>query len=103
MAFLRYTLLRVLLFLAVAALLWIVGLRGLWLAMFAILGSGIISIFALSRSRDADSASLANRLSAIKERTAERTAAEDAWDEQQRANAGDGATAGEAAQTDEKT
>jgi hypothetical protein len=85
MAFLRYTLLRVLLFLAVAALLWIVGLRGLWLVMFAILGSGIVSIFALSKSRDAASIWLSNRLAKVKRRMDHRTAAEDAWDEQQRA------------------
>jgi hypothetical protein len=85
MAFLRYTLLRLLLFVVVAALLWIMGLRGLWLVMFAILGSGMISIFALSRSRDAASVSLSNRLSKFKRRIDERAAAEDAWDEQQRA------------------
>lgn len=90
MAFLRYTVLRVLLFLAVAALLWIVGIRGLWLVMFAILGSGIISVFALSRSRDAASAALANRMSTIKGRMAERASAEDAWDDEQRAKSADG-------------
>jgi hypothetical protein len=90
MAFLRYTLLRVLLFLAAAALLWIVGIRGVWLVLFAILGSGIVSVFALSRSRDAASTALANRVSTIKGRTAGRTAAEDAWDDQQRAKSGDG-------------
>ena len=84
MAFLRYTLLRVLLFVVVAALLWIMGLRGLWLVMFAILGSGMISIIALSKSRDAASVSLSNRLSKFKRRIDERAAAEDAWDEQQR-------------------
>ncbi len=99
MAFLRYTLLRVLLFLAVAALLWIVGLRDLWLVLFAILGSGIISIFALSKSRDAASVALANRVSKIKRRMDERTAAEDAWDEQQRA--GQARTGGEPAETDD--
>jgi hypothetical protein len=75
----------VLLFLVVAALLWIVGIRGIWLVLFAILGSGIISVFALSRSRDAASVVLANRMSTIKSRMAERTAAEDAWDDRQRA------------------
>jgi hypothetical protein len=99
MAFLRYTLLRVLLFLAVAALLWIVGLRDFWLVLFAILGSGIISIFALSKSRDAASVALANRVSKIKGRMDERTAAEDAWDEQQRA--GQARTRGETAETDD--
>jgi Protein of unknown function (DUF4229) len=85
MAFLRYTLLRVLLLVVVAALLWIMGLRGLWLVMFAILGSGMISIFALSRCRDAASVSLSNWLSKFKRRIDERAAAEDAWDEHQRA------------------
>jgi Protein of unknown function (DUF4229) len=93
MAFLRYTLLRVLLFLAVAALLWIVGMRGVWLLLFAILGSGIISIFALSRSRDAASAALANRVATVRARMAERTAAEDAWDDEQRARGGSGVPA----------
>ena len=94
MAFLRYTLLRVLLFLVVAALLWIVGIRGVWLVMFAILGSGIISVFALSRSRDAASVVLANRMSTIKSRMAERTAAEDAWDDRQRAKSEGGGVTG---------
>ncbi|HEX2360696.1 MAG TPA: DUF4229 domain-containing protein [Jiangellaceae bacterium] len=84
MAFLRYTLLRVLLFFVVAALLWIVGLRGFWLLLVAILGSGVISIFALSRSRDAASMSLANRVAEVKRRVTRRAAAEDAWDEQHR-------------------
>jgi Protein of unknown function (DUF4229) len=99
MALLRYTVLRVLLFLAVAALLWIVGLRGVWLVLFAILGSGIISIFALSRSRDAASVAFANRVSSIKRRMDKR-AAEDAWDEQQRTG-GEGTRKGrEPAETD---
>jgi energy-converting hydrogenase Eha subunit C len=92
MAWLRYTLLRVLLFLGVAALLWIVGIRGVWLVMFAILGSGMISVFALSRSRDAASVVLANRMSTIKSRMAERTAVEDAWDDRQRATTDGGGT-----------
>ena len=94
MAFLRYTLLRVLLFLAVAALLWVVGIRGVWLVLFAILGSGIISVFALSRSRDAASVALASRMSMVKGRMAARTAAEDAWDDQRRAKSRDGKPAG---------
>jgi Protein of unknown function (DUF4229) len=95
MAFVRYTLLRVLLFLVVAALLWIMGLRGLWLVMFAILISGMISIFALSKSRDAASVSLSNRLSTIKRRMDERAAAEDAWDERQRAAHDDAKSGGD--------
>jgi hypothetical protein len=85
MAFLRYTLLRVLLFVVVAALLWIAGARGFWLLLLAIFGSGVVSVFVLSRSRDAASASLANRVSEVRRRMRERTAAEDAWDDQRRA------------------
>jgi hypothetical protein len=85
MAFLRYTLLRILLFVVVAALLWIVGVRGFWLLLLAIFGSGVVSVFVLSRSRDAASASLANRVSKVRRRMRERTAAEDAWDDQRRA------------------
>lgn len=84
MALLRYTPLRILLFLVVAALLWIVGVRGFWL-LLAIFVSGVVSVFVLSRSRDAASASLANRVSHVRRRMNERTAAEDAWDEQRRA------------------
>jgi hypothetical protein len=84
MAFLRYTLLRILLFVVVAALLWIVGVRGFWLLLLAIFGSGVVSVFVLSRSRDAASASLANRVSKVRWRMRERTAAEDAWDDQRR-------------------
>lgn len=85
MALLRYTLLRVLLFLVVAALLWIAGMRGFWLLLVAIFVSGVVSVFVLSRSRDAASASLANRVSGVRRRMQQRTAAEDAWDEQRRA------------------
>lgn len=84
MAVLRYTALRFLLFAVTAALLWIVGFRGLWLLLFAILISGIASLFILNRSRDAMSAALVNRTERLKRRRAERVAAEDAWNEQQR-------------------
>jgi hypothetical protein len=84
MAFLRYTLLRVLLFVVVAALLWIAGVRGFWLLLLAVFGSGVVSVFVLSRSRDAASASLANRVSNVRGRMRERTVAEDAWDDQRR-------------------
>jgi Protein of unknown function (DUF4229) len=85
MPLLRYTLLRVMLFLVVAALLWIAGMRGFWLLLVAIFVSGVVGVFVLSRSRDAASASLADRVSDVRRRMHERTAAEDAWDEQRRA------------------
>jgi UPF0716 family protein affecting phage T7 exclusion len=63
MALLRYTVLRVLLFLVTAGILWLFGIRGVWLALFAILLSGFISIVVLSRSRDAASIEISRRLS----------------------------------------
>jgi ABC-type bacteriocin/lantibiotic exporter with double-glycine peptidase domain len=63
MALLRYTVLRVLVFLATAAILWLLGLRSYWLVLFAILLSGFISIVVLSRSRDAASIEISERLS----------------------------------------
>ena len=63
MALLRYTVLRVLVFLATAGILWLLGLRGYWLVLFAILLSGFISIVVLSRGRDAASIEISERLS----------------------------------------
>lgn len=84
MAFVRYTALRALIFVVVAALLWIIGLRGYVLLLVAVLASGVVSLFALSRSRDALSAALISRHRRLKQRMAERTAAEDAWNDQVR-------------------
>ena len=75
---LRYTLLRLLLLLACAAVLWVVGLRGLWLGLVAVLLSGIVSAFALARQRDRASAALDSRLRRINERIDVAAAAEDA-------------------------
>lgn len=90
MAILRYTALRVLVFLVVAALLWLVGLRGFWLLLVAVFASGVISLFVLRGSREAVSSSLDWRMSTIKQRMAERAAAEDAWDEARRQQEGSG-------------
>lgn len=85
MAFLRYTLLRVLVFVVVTVLLWIVGLRELWLLLLAaVFLSGVVSIFVLSKSRDDASAALDRRMSEVKRRLTERTAAEDAWNDAER-------------------
>lgn len=88
MALLRYTALRLLIFVVVVALLWIVGLRGFVLLLFALLLSGVVSLFVLNRSRDAVSTALVNRQQRIKQRMVERTAAEDAWNDDVRDNAG---------------
>lgn len=51
-AFLRYTALRLLLFVAVAGLLYLAGLRGLLLVALAVLVSGVASLILLTRQRD---------------------------------------------------
>ena len=84
MALVRYTALRFVVFLVVAALLWIFGLRGFWLVLVAILLSGFVSLFVLNRSRDELSAAYVERRQRIKHRMAERTAAEDAWNDEMR-------------------
>lgn len=63
---LRYTVLRILVFAATLALLWLVGLRGeddlLLLVVGAALLSAVISFFALRRFREDTSARIAERL-----------------------------------------
>jgi hypothetical protein len=70
-AVLRYTVLRLLVFLGCLALLWLVGLRGeedlLLLVVGAALLSAVISYVALRRFREEYSAQLATR---IEQRTA---------------------------------
>jgi hypothetical protein len=84
MALVRYTALRFLVFVVVAALLWIFGLRGYWLLLVAVLLSGFVSLFVLNRSRDELSAAYVERRERIKQRMVERTAAEDAWNDEAR-------------------
>ena len=63
---LRYSLLRLLIFLGCVSLLWLVGLRGrdelLLLVVLAALLSAVISYFGLRRFRDDYSAQLAQKL-----------------------------------------
>jgi hypothetical protein len=61
-ATLSYTLLRILIFFAVALILALFGVHGLTLIAVALIISAIISLLLLSRLRDRMSASLANRL-----------------------------------------
>jgi hypothetical protein len=85
MALLRYTLLRAGVFVAVAALLWLIGIREIfWLLLIALFASGIISIFVLRKSRDDVSSALVNRTTAIKAKLSDRSNAEDAWDDARR-------------------
>lgn len=87
MALLRYTALRFFVFVVVAALLWIFGMRGFWLLLVAIMVSGFASLFILNRSRDELSRSFVERRQKIKQRLADRAAAEDAWNDEIRDDA----------------
>ena len=77
-AFLLYTLLRLALFVGVAGILYLLGMRDLLLLAVALLVSGLVSFAVLSGQRDQMSAALASRKAAFDQRNAERTAAEDA-------------------------
>ena len=61
-----YTSARILLFVAAAGLLYLVGARGLLLLGLALLVSGIASYVLLSRQRDAMSSVLASRLPGLR-------------------------------------
>lgn len=74
---LRYFLLRTVLLLVVAALLYLLGLRGIWWVASAFLISGLISLFALSRQRDVAAGSLESAFSRLNRRINRAAAAED--------------------------
>jgi Mn2+/Fe2+ NRAMP family transporter len=61
-----YTSARILLFVAAAGLLYLVGARGLLLLGLALLVSGIASYVLLSRQRDAMSGAIAARLQGLR-------------------------------------
>jgi membrane protein implicated in regulation of membrane protease activity len=71
MPLLRYTLLRLLLLAVTGGVLYLVGLRDIWLLLAAFLISGAISLVALSRYRDAVSMSISARQEAINQRIAQ--------------------------------
>jgi Flp pilus assembly protein TadB len=72
-----YTVLRVLLFLAVTLVLALLGLHGITLLAVALIISAILSLLLLSRLRDRMSASLANRIDGFRARLDAGTRAED--------------------------
>jgi hypothetical protein len=95
-AFAIYTVLRLAVFAAVAAVLYAVGVRNLWFnLMLAILISGLISLIALERFRIEAGVSLERRgglrnpFAGMKQRIEARTRAEDAADDAARAARGD--------------
>jgi len=74
--FLVYTLARLLVFAAVAGVLYLVGARGFLLVLIALIISGLLSFVLLDRLRDRVSERVSNRLDAARERR-ERAAAEE--------------------------
>jgi hypothetical protein len=108
-----YSLLRFALFLVPFVVLVVVQVPVMWAVLIAFVVSSLVSIVVLSRQRDRVSTSIVERRERVKTTLAERTAAEDAWDDARRgtqdAAAEDGAaqdgrspaTAGEPAGPDE--
>jgi len=76
-ATLSYTLLRVLIFLAVALILALLGVHGFMLLLVALAISAIISLLLLSRLRDRMSTSLQSRVGKFSARLDEGTRGED--------------------------
>ena len=79
-----YTAMRIGLFVVPFAVLLLLGFDLFWALVAAAFVSGIVSIFALSRQRDAVSSAISTRGERSQRRMAERAAAEDAWDDEQR-------------------
>jgi uncharacterized membrane protein len=84
---LSYSLARIVLFLVAFGLALAVGLNMFWALVLGLVVSMVASFFLLSKQRDAISANVVDRTARAKARMAERTAAEDAWDDAQRASA----------------
>jgi hypothetical protein len=72
-----YTAARILLFVAVLAVLYLVGARGLLLVGLALVVSGIVSFVLLSRQRDAMSGAITSRIGNFRQRLDEGTRGED--------------------------
>lgn len=84
-----YTFMRLGLFVAVWLLLQLLTpLRGLWAVVIAILASGVISLFLLSKQRAAMSAVVGGFFGRINDRIDAASRGEDDWDEQSHADGG---------------
>jgi hypothetical protein len=75
-----YTLQRLAVLLAVAAVLYLLGLRDVWLILFALLISGVISAFALKGSREGASYGITGAVTRVNQRIEDSARAEDADD-----------------------
>jgi hypothetical protein len=76
-ATLAYTAARILLFAAVAGLLYLAGARGLLLIALALVVSGVASYIVLSRMRDAMAGAISRRIESVRSRIDDGTRAED--------------------------
>ncbi len=76
-ATLAYTIARILLFVVVVGVLYLVGARGLPLLGLAVLISGLASFIVLSRHRDAMAGAISSRIGNLRQRLDEGTRAED--------------------------
>jgi uncharacterized membrane protein len=84
---LSYSLARIVLFLVAFGLAYAVGVNTFWALVLGLVVSMVASFFLLSKQRDAISANVVERSARAKARMAERTAAEDAWDDAARTSA----------------
>lgn len=73
-----YTLLRIAVLAGTGAVLYLLGLRGFWLLLFAFLLSGIASIFLLNRTREQAAGGVVNVVQKVNQRIESSAAAEDA-------------------------
>lgn len=85
---LSYSMSRILIFVAVAGVLWLVHVRGLWLLVIALVVSGLASFVLLSRQRDAVSIAVTQSAARRRAKAEARTAREDSYDEELRRERG---------------
>jgi hypothetical protein len=86
-----YTSARIAIFVVVAAVLAVAGMRGVLLLAVAVVVSGLLSFVMLGRQRDAMSQAVVQRGSRLRQRMQEATEAEDEIDDQLRAADQEGA------------
>ena len=72
-----YTMQRFLLLAGVGAVLYLVGLRGVWLVLFAFLLSGVIAMVALKGSREGAAYGITHAVKKVNDRIDESSRAED--------------------------
>lgn len=73
-----YTVLRTLVLIVTGGLLYLVGVRGVWLLLFAFLISGIASIFVLDRRREAAAGGVVEAVQKVNNKIETSASAEDA-------------------------